>query len=714
MTKGDIMDYIKGLNEQQKEAVLTKAKHVRIIAGAGSGKTRVLTTRLVHLVQALSYDPSKLCAITFTNKAANEMKDRLQSMLGDNSYVHVSTIHSLCVRIIRMEYEALDLPRSFVVLDTSDQNGVMKEAYDRFDYQRQDLPYRDVLAYISGNKMAHISPKEAWQMCGDMTEEVRKARIYEFYVERLKEMGALDFDDLLLEVYYLLKTNKKARERWQKRFDVICVDEFQDVDQVQYGIVQSLVGLDNELYVVGDPDQTIYSWRGANVNYISEFNKVYPDAVTITLMMNYRSTQEILSYANDLIRHNKNRPHKDLIAHSEEHEPLEYHSFDDGEEEANWIARKMIDMQSRGVSYNDQAILYRSNYLSRQLEKSFTRYQVPYIIYGGQSFYDQMEIRDMLAYLRMISHGDDLALRRTVAKPRRGIGEKTLATLALRAEEKGSTIYQIMLFDTLNNQAKPNIKKYVNQIEKFKKEALELSLDKLMHKVFEESGLKDYYEHKGEVERIDSVYELYNDAVGFVRDQVGVDLVDYLQMISLYTDKEQTEDTPVVRMMTVHAAKGLEFENVFIVGLSDGVFPNQRSIQESGLEEERRLMYVALTRAKKRLFLSNNSGYSFVTQGRARASRFIREMKVEEVQTVTSGIRVEEPHEVVGQAVRVEQARKNRREIDSADIVVHEIFGEGIVIKLEGDMATIAFNYPHGTKKLSLAHTEIKRKESDE
>ena len=443
------------------------------------------------------------------------------------------------------------------------------------------------------------------------------------------------------------------------------------------------------------------------IQELTRFNKIYPDAQTITLMMNYRSTQEILSYANSLIQHNKNRPHKDLVANNENHEPIEYHSFQDAEAETNWIARKMIDLQSRGISYSDQAILYRSNYLSRQLEKSFTRYQIPYIIYGGQSFYDQMEIRDMLGYLRMISHGDDLALRRTVAKPRRGIGEKTLATYALRAEEKDSTIYQMMLFDTMNKKAKGNIKKYVEQIEGFKKDSLEIPLDKLMRKVFEESGLKDFYEDKGEVDRIDSVYELYNDAMSFVREQDGVDLIDYLQMISLYTDKEETDNKSVVRLMTVHAAKGLEFENVFIMGLSDGVFPNQRSIQEAGLEEERRLMYVAITRTKKRLFLSNNSGYSFVTQGSARPSRFIKEMGLEKDKEEAI-LEIERPQ------TQKKQVRKNRRELSASDVVVHDFFGEGIVINLNEETMLVAFDYPHGMKTISLGFDGIKRKESDE
>lgn len=702
------MDYLKGLNEQQKEAVMSDSKYIRVVAGAGSGKTRVLTTRLVHLVKDLDYNPSKLCAITFTNKAANEMKERLEVMLMGYRNPHISTIHSLCVRIIRIEHKAMDLPRNFIIMDSSDQRQVLKEAYDKFGYKKRDLAYGEVLNYISNNKMAHVSFEEAIKMTYGNDDQKRKAKIYQFYVNRLEELSALDFDDLLLKVYYVLKNNEDVRAHWQQRFDVVCVDEFQDIDEVQYGIIRYLVGERNQLYVVGDPDQTIYTWRGANVNFIADFDKRYPTATTIVLNKNYRSTQNILSHANELISQNKNRVHKDLEAHDTSDVPVEYNEYMDGEEEAREIAKQVIRLKSKGSDYSDIAILYRSNYLSRILEREFSRQQIPYMIYGGQSFYDRMETRDMVAYLRMITSGDDLALRRSVAKPRRGIGEKTIAKFANRAEENGSTIYQMMLFDYENGSAKKNISKYVELIEGFKEDAKVLRLDRLMEKVFETSGLRNFYEEKNEDERVDSVRELYNDAYAFMKEEPNADLVDYLQMISIYTDKEEIQGKSFVSMMTVHAAKGLEFENVFIMGVSEGTFPNERSMSErkDGLEEERRLMYVAITRAKKRLFVSNNSGYSFVTQSRNRPSRFVGEMSLESDTSLESNFEFTQP------ATKVKQVRKNKRALQAADIVIHDKFGEGIILQLNESTMSVAFNFPHGQKTISLQYDGLKRKES--
>ncbi|CAM3592463.1 ATP-dependent helicase [Erysipelothrix urinaevulpis] len=699
------MDYMQGLNEQQREAVLTDSQHTRIIAGAGSGKTRVLTTRLVHLVKDLNYDPRRLCAITFTNKAANEMKDRLMAMLDGYSEVHVSTIHSLCVLIIRIEHEAIDLPRGFTVLDTADQNQIMKEAYDKLGYSKQDLSYRECLNYISNHKMAHISADDALSLATKYPADRKKSQVYKYYEDRLIELKSLDFDGILLEVYYLLKDNKAVLERWQNRFDVLCVDEFQDVDEVQYGIVRRLAGKNNDLYVVGDPDQTIYSWRGANVKFISTFDTLYPDARTIVLNKNYRSTQSILSHANALIQHNKNRPHKDLVAHNQAEDPVVYQEFLDAQEEAEWIARKIHEMYEKGTPYLDIAILYRSNYLSRVMEQVFSRHQIPYVIYGGQSFYDRMEIKDMIAYLRMISHGDDLALRRAVAKPRRGIGEKSLASYANRAEKHQASIYQMMLVDVESGVAKNNIKKFVDLIESFKEQAHELPLNRLMELIFTQSGLKKHYEDKGEDSRIDSVRELWNDAASFIKDHSDADLIDYLQMISLYTDKEEQESADVVRLMTIHAAKGLEFNTVFVMGLSDGVFPNRNSISEGtqGIEEERRLMYVAITRAKSRLFISNNSGFSFVLQGSSRPSRFIKEMDIEKEV-------FEMPSEYIQSSEESLQIREHRRSIEIMDVVIHEVFGEGIVINIEDDKMTVAFNFPHGTKTIAMSFAGIKRK----
>lgn len=700
------MDMIEELNPQQKEAVLTQSQHVRVIAGAGSGKTRVLTTRIVHLIRDLGYFPSRICAITFTNKAANEMKERMEKMHPDAVRVHTSTIHSLCVRILREEYDAVGLIRNFIILDSADQQSILRDAYKEFQYDRKELPMRDVLNYISNNKIADVSVNQAIMLAGNDTYESRKAKVYAYYMKRCKDMSALDFDDLLIVVNKLFKEDERIRQKWQRRFQVILVDEFQDVDMIQYGIVQSLVGDENELYVVGDPDQTIYTWRGANVNFIIDFDQYYADAKTIVLNQNYRSSQNILDKANHLIINNSNRHEKDLFANKTNEHEVTYQGFDSAEEEAAWIAKTINELKHDGGSYLDSAVLYRSNYLSRALEKALVSRQIPYVVYGGLRFYDQAEIKDMMSYLRMITHADDLALRRSIGVPRRGIGEKSLDTISLTARDRGITMYESMLIDVQDGSASPKVRNYVNMIESFKHMAQTLPVDRLMRNVLEESGLKAHFEKLEEMERLASINELIQDAVQFQKSYEDSGLEEYIQMISLYSDKEDVVTGDYVRLMTIHASKGLEFENVFILGLSDDIFPNRNSIREGkdGIQEERRLMYVAITRARERLFLSNNFGFNFAISGTPRVSRFIKEMGFEEgsKNPFMGSLEMDSFVDVSVEAYEREAGfiRKNNK-FKKGNIVVHTEFGEGIIINVEDEMMRVAFNFPYGTRTIS-------------
>ncbi|AMC92642.1 ATP-dependent DNA helicase PcrA [Erysipelothrix larvae] len=706
------MEYINGLNEQQKEAVLTPYKHVRVIAGAGSGKTRVLTTRIVHLVKTVGISPRKICAITFTNKAANEMKARLQDMLKDESGVNTSTIHALCVRIIREEFEALGLVRNFTILDSTDQQSILKEAYRQFGYERKALKYGRVLGYISNNKVAGISPDQAHAMSYGSYEDGCMAKVYEFYQTQLKEMFALDFDDLLLQVNHLFKTNETVKQRWQRRFNVILVDEFQDVDHIQYSIIDSLVGDENELYVVGDPDQTIYTWRGANMDFIVGFNKHYPDSITITLNQNYRSTQKILDCANQLINWNTNRVKKDLIANFESDEPVIYGHQDDEEMESYWIAKKMRMLHEEGHSYLDMAVLYRSNYLSRSIEKTLVNMGIPYVVYGGLRFYDRAEIKDMMSYLRMITHGDDLALRRSIVTPRRKIGEKTLNKIADEAKENGRTMYEHMCYLEAIGEAKANIAGFVRLIEDLRAYyILYPSIDRLMQRILEDSGLRKMYEKDEEIERLESIKELMGDAISFQESNPSASLESYVQMVSLYGDKDSVLEGEFVRLMTVHAAKGLEFDTVFIMGLNDDVFPNRTSVIEGkeGIQEERRLAYVAVTRAKKRLFLSSNQGFSYVMGRGNRPSRFIKEMENPSLvhETKRAAPRQSTPQFETRQSELITRAKNNYR---PGDLIVHDEFGEGIVISIDEDTVKIAFKFPFGTKTISRMFAGIRLK----
>ena len=693
------MEYLDQLNENQRKAVLTTSQFVRVIAGAGSGKTRVLTTRLLYLVDQLGYEPSRLCAITFTNKAAQEMKERLE---GKAIGVHISTIHSLCVKIIRMEHEALGLSRYFTILDSSDQNTLIRSLYRRLEYDLKSIPPRETLSYISKNKFNHIKPKQALALA-DFEEEERKAHLYQAYHDELKDMGALDFDDLLLEVYYLFRDNKIVLERWQHTFDVILVDEFQDIDSVQYGIIKALVGKENELYVVGDPDQTIYTWRGADVNFITQFSRYFKPSETITLSTNYRSTQNILDSANALIQYNKNREDKSLVGVVDEGEPVIVQNFSGAEDEAMYVLDQIEKLHEEGLSYNEMAILYRSNYLSRVIEKMITKRNIPYIVYGGQRFYDRMEIKDFLSYVRMITHGDDLALRRSVQKPRRGIGDKTISNYESRALAEFKTIYEVMLEDYRDGLASKNISNYVALIESFKIKAKSENMRTLMTDIFIESGLRSHYESIKEPDRNDSIKELIGDAVEYSANNPESTLIDYIQMVSLYSEKVNLDESSVLRLMTVHAAKGLEFNTVFIMGLSDSVFPNQNSIKEGikGLEEERRLMYVAITRAMKRLYITSSSGYSHVLGGYTRPSRFLKEMEVVDKKPIFANNPQQQRFEII---------QENRNNFRNGDQVTHTVFGDGIIIDMNETIMKVAFPLPTGIKSISLQFEGIRKK----
>lgn len=706
------MDLLTTLNEQQKEAVLTPYKHVRVIAGAGSGKTRVLTTRIVHLIRDRGVNPRKICAITFTNKAANEMKERLITMLEDQQGVTTSTIHALCVRIIREEYEALGLVRNFTILDQQDQQALLKEAYRQLGYERKSLKFSEALHYISNNKIARISVEQAFAMSYGSQTDQKLANIYELYQKQLREMFGLDFDDLLLEVQRLFTTNETVLKRWQNRYHVLLVDEFQDVDHIQYSIIDSLVGTQNELYVVGDPDQTIYTWRGANMDFIVGFDKHYPDSTTITLDQNYRSSQHILDCANQLIQWNKNRVKKELHANIESDDKVVYANLDDEELEGYWIAKKMRALHDEGVSYLDMAVLYRSNYLSRTIEKTLVNMQIPYVVWGGLRFYDRAEIKDMMSYLRMVSHSDDLALRRSAVTPRRKLGEKTLDRIADEALIRNTTMYNQMKYLVEQNEASKPVAGYVALIESLKKAYEEKpSIEYVMRRVLEDSGLRAMYEREEEIERLESIKELMGDAISFQESNPEASLESYVQMVSLYGDKDSVLEGEYVRLMTVHAAKGLEFDTVFIKGLNEDVFPNKNSIIErsDGLPEERRLAYVAITRAKRRLFLSSNQGYSYVMGRGNRPSRFIKEMDNPSLMHVT-GTSSYTPQPPLSSPEEREALIRTKNKYRPGDSVVHDEFGEGIVISIDEDNVKIAFRFPFGTKTISRRFSGIRMK----
>ncbi len=709
------------LNEDQKEAVLSDDKYLRIVAGAGSGKTRVLTMRIVHLVEDKAVWPSHILAITFTNKAANEMKDRIRNMMPDaTSQAWISTIHSLCVRILREDIMAMGWPRNFTVLDTDDQKSILREAYKQLKVDAQTYSYGSLLDYISNNKSADISVERAFILAGSYSGEKIKAQIYEYYVKRQNDLYALDFDDLILWTVRMFRKFPEILAKWQKRFSYIHVDEFQDIDNVQYELIRQLTGMENSLYVVGDPDQTIYTWRGADVNIILNFVKDYPTAKTIMLNQNYRSTAAILNGANSVIKNNKHRLEKDLFSNRESEEKITHYASAGDEYEAQWIAQEVKDLHKKGKEYHDMAILYRSNYLSRSIEKAMLDQRIPYVIYGGVRFYERQEIKDALCYLRMVTSADDLAFRRVINQPKRGIGNKTMDAIESRAREKQCSMYEVIKSEKLfTGKAQNTLEAFVKMVESWRTEAASenVKIFKLFEKILDESGLKHHYEENQEMDRVENLKELIDDVKEFSEDYPESTLDEYLQLVSLYGDRDETMSSDYIQLMTVHAAKGLEFDTVFVTDMNEGIFPNERAMNDGpkGVEEERRLAYVAFTRAKNKLYITEAGGFSYILQKVRTRSRFLDE--IDESCIEHQGAVFEERNRpstggfLDAQPVGVRYMNNAAMpQFKKGEEVVHTKFGTGVVLSCSNGFAKIMFAEPYGVKNIAAGHPSLKRK----
>ena len=736
------MVQISDLNANQREAVLDDSKYLRIVAGAGSGKTRVLTMRIVHLIEEENVYPNKILAITFTNKAANEMKERIRQMLQNEvTQPWISTIHSLCVRILREDITCMGWPKNFTVLDADDQKTILKEAYKQLEIDANTYPFGSMLDYISNNKGAEISVDRAFELAGDFSGDKTKAEVYKYYVKRQNDMYALDFDDLILWVVRMFKTYSEVLTKWQNRFSYIHVDEFQDIDKIQYKLIKQLTGPFNHLYVVGDPDQTIYSWRGADVNIIMNFEKDFKGVKTIMLNENYRSTSCILNGANSVIRNNKNRLDKELFTSRTSNEKITHYASASDEYEAAYVANKISELHREGKAYKDIAVLYRSNYLSRSIEKALLDQRIPYIIYGGLRFYDRQEVKDALCYLRLVVIGDDLALQRVINKPKRGIGNKTMELIADTARNEHKTMLEVLETENIfSGKAKVTLNDFVNKVNRWKKmaESKKIETFTLFETVLDESGYKAMLEEDHETDRLENLKELIDDIKEFTENYPDSSLDEYLQQVSLYGDREETMSGDYIQLMTVHAAKGLEFDTVFVTDMNDGIFPNERAMNEGsrGVEEERRLAYVAFTRAKNKLYLTEAGGFSFILQRARQTSRFIKEIDDEYIEN--AGVRNEEHDAFRNRQTLYGQRRENtfyereekrelysfsekgevesiKREVSSSgyktgDHLTHVKFGEGVVISCKGGIVEIAFPYPYGVKKIAAGHPSLKKK----
>lgn len=709
------------LNDKQKEAVIDESKHLRIIAGAGSGKTRVLTMRIAYLIEQKHINPKNVLAITFTNKAANEMKNRISEMLGEaGDGAFISTIHSLCVRILKEEIGVFGYPKNFTIVDGDDQKTILKEAYKEFNIDKKDLSYGSALDYIANCKYEELSYEKAMDQAYGEKKLVDKANVYKYYDERLKSLYALDFDDLILFTVRLFKLHKDILKKWSSKFIYIHVDEFQDIDKTQYELIKLLSSTHDNVYVVGDPDQTIYTWRGADVNIIVNFDKDFKNTKTIILNQNYRSTNNILEGANSLIKYNKSRVPKDLFSENGDGDKIVHKTLPDETSEAYYIVSCIQSLLKQGYEYNDIAILYRSNYLSREVEKVFIENRIPYVIYGGIRFYERMEVKDILSYLRLIVTGDDLAFQRVINQPKRGIGQKSIDTIFSLAKENNISMYEVVkqgLF--AKNQSV--LESFVDMVERWKSSLDGKPLEEVLTDVFEQSGYRSMLEKENETERIENVKSLIDDIKDYQETYPGSTLADYLSMISLYTDKANTDGSASVSLMTIHASKGLEFKVVFVVGLSEGIFPSERTmLEQKGVEEERRLAYVAYTRAKEKLTLTDTSSFSYVVNSTKTTSRFVNEIDEKYIEHLDKPVAKQQSVFDVPFTTKIssiepkKEAPRRPSRYRKSDVVIHKIFGEGVVVKCDGDFVTVAFSYPHGTKTIKADHPSIRKKTANE
>ena len=701
------------LNDNQKLAVTDDSKHLRIIAGAGSGKTRVLTMRIAYLIEEKQVKPFNILAITFTNKAAKEMKSRINEMLGDSGTgCSISTIHSLCMRILSEDIGALNYPKNFTVVDAEDQRQILKEAYKEYGLDKKEYPYGVMLDYIANNKYESISPEQASKLTYGDDRLIAKARVYAYYANRLAQLYGLDFDDLILFTTRLFDLYPKVLEKWSKKYHYIHVDEFQDIDKEQYKLIKQLSTVHDNVYVVGDPDQTIYTWRGADVNIIVNFDKDFKDTKTIVLNQNYRSTNNILSGANSVIKNNKARVDKELFSKNGDGSKIIHKTCQSELFEANYVANQLVKLNADGINYRDMAVLYRSNYLSREVEKVLIENRIPYVIYGGLRFYERMEVKDILSYLRMITRSDDLALLRIINQPRRGIGQKTIEAIQSIATEKGMSMYEV-LKSGLYPKNKEVFGNFVKMVEKWKEDMNTIDLELLLQEVLDDSGYRTMLEKDNETERLENVKSLLDDIKEYSNNYPDSSLDEYLQMIALYTDRASQEVNDAVNLCTIHSAKGLEFEVVFVIGLSEGVFPSEKTLLEGqkGLEEERRLAYVAYTRAKNLLYLTESNSFSYVIQSSKLPSRFIDEIDDEFIDHVDSKPQFKKSaifdEEIVPERNKEKPKDKQYR---NGDVVMHKIYGEGVVIGIDMGVLQIAFAHPYGIKKILATHPSIRKK----
>lgn len=692
------------LNDKQKEAVLYNDGPLLIIAGAGAGKTKTLTTKIAYLIEEGLAAPYNILAITFTNKAAKEMRDRLYLLIGDEARkLQVSTFHSFGLKLLRENYELLGYDRNFVIMDSDDSLTVVKKIIKDLNYDPKIYNPKAIRNKISSCKNELISAHDYERYAVSDYEQVIQ-KVYEKYEHKLKTNNSVDFDDLLILPIKLFKEHIDVLEKYQDLYKYVLIDEYQDTNEAQYILTKMISEKNRKITCVGDDSQSIYSFRGANYKNILNFEKDYKDAKTILLEQNYRSTGNILDAANQVIKNNRDRKDKNLWTNKGPGDKIKYYRAYNERDEAQYIIRKIKELVNRDVEYKDIAILYRTNAQSRVVEEEMLKENLPYRVIGSFYFYSRKEIKDLIAYLRLIHNSkDNISLLRVINTPKRGIGLKTIENLTKRADSEGISIY-----DAIESGKELEFK---NTIEKLKSIAEDLTLTELIDKVLDASVMKKELESEQTLEsevRLENLEEFKSITKAFEEKEGLISLEDFLLEISLVSDVEEYKDDPNrISLMTVHSVKGLEFDHVFVIGMEEGLFPHMNSLMENGaLEEERRLCYVAITRARDDLHLVNARRRTLFGKEQVNpVSRFISEINPDLLETNVKD-EIPKKEEKIDTA---EMFREEDVDYKVGDFVYHETFGTGKVVEVTNTLVSVAFKHPHGIKKLMKNHKKLSK-----
>ncbi len=699
-SSGDNMK-IENLNKEQQKAVLVNSGPLLILAGAGSGKTRVLTTKIAYLIDNIGVSPYNILAITFTNKAAKEMSERLYSMIGEESQkAQVSTFHSFGLKILRENYSSLGYFNNFIIMDSEDTLSIIKKILKELNLDPKIYNPFAIRSKISGCKNELMEPIDYEKYAASDYEKI-VLKVYEMYQKTLKQNNSVDFDDLLVLPIKLFKTYPEILQKYQERYKYILIDEYQDTNEAQYILTKMISSKYRNICVVGDIDQSIYGFRGANYRNILNFEKDYKDALVIKLEQNYRSTNNILDAANCVIKNNKERKDKVLWSKKDKGAKVSYFRAFNERDEAFYVIRKIKKLLAKGVNPQEIAVLYRTNAQSRIIEEELLKENLSYRVVGSFYFYSRKEIKDLVAYLRLIhSEKDNVSLLRVINTPKRGIGTKTVNNLINIANIENKSIYEVI--------SSGKELEFKNMIENLKEISKNITLTELIDKVLDVTGMKEEYKNEKTLEadiRLENLEEFKSITKSFEEKYGLISLEDFLLEISLVSDvNEYKDDKNRISLMTVHSVKGLEFDNVFVIGLEEGIFPHINSLMDnSEIEEERRLMYVAITRAREKLFLVNARMRTLYGKEQANPeSRFVKEIDEHLLDK-------EFKEESKQQIKKEEHFYEEDVEYNVGDYVYHEVFGQGKVVEVTKTLVSIAFKHPYGIRKLMKNHKSLSK-----